>query len=125
MATYNDLSELPARHRERMAELLNSGEEFVMAATYGWWILKQYSPFVVLTTERLLELQSISSLDYTDEIALATITRVTAGDKHDKGRPVLEVEGHGVREEFTLPSGTGKQFADAVRAQLDKQRTAV
>lgn len=124
MATYNALSELPERHRDRLSELLHDGEEFVTAATYGWWVFKRYSPFVILTTERLLELRNISSLDRTEEIALASISRVVAGNEYDKGRPVLEVEGHGVDEEFTLPSGAGKQFADAVRTQLSGQKQA-
>lgn len=118
MATYDALSELPTRHQKRLLEILHDGEEFVRAATYGRWILKRYSVFVVLTTDRLLKLQNVSSLDRTEEVTLSTVTRVVAGRKHDKGLPVLEIEGHGVREEYTLPSGTGKQFADAVRAQL-------
>jgi len=122
MAHYHEFDALPKRHRRRLHELLHDDERFVMAATYGRWIFKRYSPFVVLTTERLFELQNIRSVDRTDEIALRAISRVVSGQRYDKGRPVLEVEGHGIDKELVLPPGAGKRFADAVRAQLGEQK---
>lgn len=123
MTVYQEKSSLPSDAQNMVDDTLAADEQFNIAVREEK-LLKQLSPYYILTNRRLIRYRKhlLGLSETVSDTPLNLVSRVNWNEENLGKSGDLELRGPELHESVTLLGGDGRALAEALRTQVANQK---